>query len=206
METAVTYRPTAVATVRPGRTLERMPRSPDAVSGALESLLDRYREAVMRVGRRHGLSDPLLDEAMQELRIRLWRAFPGSDQLAAVSGGYLYRAAVTAALIVLRRRRAKRESGVELSAQFEATTPAREPGPDQSLDESELAERVARAVNELPDARQAVVRLHLKGYHRDEIAALLGWSEAKTRNLLYRGLDDLRAILTKQGIGRGAAV
>ena len=50
------------------------------------------------------------------------------------------------------------------------------------------------------------MRLHLQGYHRDEIAGLLGWSEAKTRNLLYRGLDDLRALLVRQGIGPGASV
>jgi RNA polymerase sigma factor (sigma-70 family) len=183
-----------------------MPRSPDAVSGTLESLLLRYRESVQRIGRRHGLSDQLLDEAIQELRIRLWRAFPGSDQLAAVSPGYLYRAAVTAALMVIRRRRAKRESGVEMTAHFEETIAARVAQPDQAFDESELAERLARTVDELPAARQAVVRLHLQGYHRDEIAGLLGWSEAKTRNLLYRGLDDLRALLAKRGIGPGASV
>ena len=183
-----------------------MPRSPDAVSGALDSLLQRYRESVARAGRRHGLSDHLLDEAMQELRIRLWRAFPGSDQLAAVSGGYLYRAAVTAALMVLRRRRARAETGLEVTPHFEDTTPARQPGPDESLDESELARSVVRAVATLPSARQAVVRLHLNGYHREEIAKLLGWSEAKTRNLLYRGLDDLRAVLAKEGIGPGATV
>lgn len=195
-----------VARQRPVRTLERMPRSPDAVSGALESLLSRYRDSVVHVARRHGLSDHLLDEAVQELRIRLWRTFPGSEQLAAVSAGYLYRAAVTAALIVLRRRRAKRESGIELTPHFEETTPARDPGPEQALDESELAERLTRAVDELPSARQAVVRLHLRGYHRDEIAALLGWSEARTRNLLYRGLDDLRAVLTDGGAGTGVGV
>lgn len=61
-------------------------------------------------------------------------------------------------------------------------------------------------VEELPAARQAVVRLHLQGYHRDEIAEVLGWSEARTRNLLYRGLDDLRALLAKRCIGPGAAV
>lgn len=33
--------------------------------------MDRYRKSVLRIGRRHGLSDQLLDEAMQELRIRL---------------------------------------------------------------------------------------------------------------------------------------
>ena len=195
-----------VAGLRPGRTLERMPRSPDAVSGALESLLARYRESVVRIARRHGLSDQLLDEAVQELRIRLWRTFPGSEQLAQVSAGYLYRAAVTAALMVLRRRRAKRESGVELTPGFEEITPTREPRPDQALDEAELAERLIRAIDHLPSARQAVLRLHLRGYHRDEIAALLGWTEAKTRNLLYRGLDDLRTALAKDSTGKGIEV
>ena len=42
--------------------------------------------------------------------------------------------------------------------------------------------------------------MYLKGYGREEIAALLGWSEAKTRNLLYRGLDDLRQRLIARGI------
>lgn len=195
-----------VASVRAVYTLERMPRQPDAVSSALESLLQRYRGSVIGIARRHGLSDQLLDEAIQELRIRLWRTFPGSEQLASVSRAYLYRAAITAALIVLRRRRAKRESGVEMTTHLEETTAARDPGPDQAFDETELAERLTRAVDELPATRQAVVRLHLRGYHRDEIAALMGWSEAKTRNLLYRGLDDLRAILAKHGITGGVVV
>jgi RNA polymerase sigma-70 factor (ECF subfamily) len=37
--------------------------------------------------------------------------------------------------------------------------------------------------------------MHMAGYHRNEIAELLGWTEAKTRNLLYRGLSDLKAKL-----------
>ena len=204
MELGIETIPCPVARQRPSRTLERMP--PDAVSGALDSVLHRYRQSVMHVARRHGLSDHLLDEALQELRIRLWRAFPGVEQLAAVSGGYLYRAAVTAALVVLRRRRTKRESGTELTSHFQENTATSEPRPDQVLDESELVDRIMRAIDELPAPRQAVVRLHLRGYHRDEIAQLLGWSEAKTRNLLYRGLDDLRALLAQRGIGPGAVV
>ena len=46
-----------------------------------------------------------------------------------------------------------------------------------------------------------VVRMHLAGYPREEIATSLGWTEAKTRNLLYRGLDDLREALRARGIG-----
>jgi RNA polymerase sigma-70 factor (ECF subfamily) len=43
--------------------------------------------------------------------------------------------------------------------------------------------------------------MYLAGYSREEIADFLGWSEAKTRNLLYRGLADLRNRLTEWGIG-----
>ena len=34
-----------------------------------------------------------------------------------------------------------------------------------------------------------------------EIASLMGWTEPKTRNLLYRGLSDVRAELTAMGYG-----
>ena len=74
-------------------------------------------------------------------------------------------------------------------------------GPVELLDQSELAQRVARAVDALAPARRAVVRMHLQGYKREEIAALLRWSDAKTRNLLYRGLADLRNALIAEGIG-----
>ena len=41
--------------------------------------------------------------------------------------------------------------------------------------------------------------MHLAGYSREEIAQLMGWSEAKTRNLLYRGLAELREQLGQRG-------
>jgi len=62
---------------------------------------------------------------------------------------------------------------------------------------------VHRALALLAEPRRAVVRMHLAGYERSEIAELLGWSEPKTRNLLYRGLADLRRILASWGIGPG---
>ena len=42
--------------------------------------------------------------------------------------------------------------------------------------------------------------MYLAGYDREEIAELFGWTEAKTRNLLYRGLADLRARLADAGL------
>jgi RNA polymerase sigma-70 factor (ECF subfamily) len=59
---------------------------------------------------------------------------------------------------------------------------------------------VGEAVESLMLSRQRVVKLFLLNMTLEEIAVVLNWSEAKTRNLLYRGLDDLKKILRKKGI------
>jgi DNA-directed RNA polymerase specialized sigma24 family protein len=65
------------------------------------------------------------------------------------------------------------------------------------------ARSTQRALHTLPEARQAVVRLHLAGYDRFEIADLLGWTEAKTRNHLYRSLETMRTQLMREGFDPG---
>jgi DNA-directed RNA polymerase specialized sigma24 family protein len=52
----------------------------------------------------------------------------------------------------------------------------------------------------LPDNRRRAVGLHLEGLTSQEIADLLGWSEPKARNLVYRGLKDVREQLQAEGI------
>lgn len=64
-----------------------------------------------------------------------------------------------------------------------------------------MAEQVSRAIETIPASRRPVVRMYLAGYPREEIAALMGWTEGKTRNLRYRGLADLRDRLTCMGVG-----
>jgi len=43
------------------------------------------------------------------------------------------------------------------------------------------------------------VQLHLQGFSTMQIGVLLGISEAAARNLVYRGLDELRVQLRAQG-------
>jgi RNA polymerase sigma-70 factor (ECF subfamily) len=152
--------------------------------------------------------DADVDEVMQEVRIRLWRSHgtgtPGSEQIAPAPASYVYRTAVSAALDLIRRRRARRAGAtVALDESGEAAgvaTPESPRGPDADLEASELAAQVARAIDTIPATRRPAVRMYLAGYPREEIATLMGWSEAKTRNLLYRGLADLRERLTEWGV------
>ena len=92
-------------------------------------------------------------------------------------------------------------AGRSLLATAGAAVPDETRGPDAELEASELAGQVARAIETIPASRRPAVRMYLAGYPREEIASLMGWSEAKTRNLLYRGLADLRERLTELGIG-----
>jgi RNA polymerase sigma-70 factor (ECF subfamily) len=174
----------------------------DDLSGALEGVMTRFGRMLRAVGRRRGLGDADLDELEQDVRIRLWRALAGGETIRAVHTSYVYQAAVSAALDLIRRRRARPEEPLDPAA---GRGPAHHaPGgeaPDALLERRELGARIDRAVTALAEPRDIVVRLHLSGYDRWEIARLLGWTEPKVRNLLYRGLADLRATLRERGIG-----
>lgn len=164
--------------------------------------MTRFGSMVRQVGRRYRLDESDLDEVMQEVRIRLWRARGTSEQVGGTNTSYVYRTASTAALDVLRRRRARRADRHDAIDEGPvAVLATAEPDPHGVLEGSELTERVARAIEVIPASRRPVVRMHLAGYPREEIATLLGWTEAKTRNLLYRGLADLRERLAAEGIG-----
>lgn len=182
-----------------------MPRAQDPVSDSLERLFARFRGLLRGAGRRYGLSQSDVDELEQEVRIRLWRALERGEKIEAVAASYVYRTAVSAALDLIRRRRARpAEPLVEPRDSGDRVAVPRVSGPDHQLEREELAERIAQAVEELSNPRRVAVRLYLAGYGREEIAELLDWTEPKTRNLLYRGLADLRERLAQRGIEPGS--
>jgi len=165
------------------------------MASGLEDIVAEFAAMVRRVGRRYRLSDADLDEVVQEVRIRLWRG----EKTDAPSTSYVYRTAISASIDLLRRRRARgSDRTVALDSVEEPVSDAGDPA--RALEESQLAAQLARAVDDIVPSRRAVVRMYLGGYAREEIATLMGWSEAKTRNLLYRGLADLRERLVTMGV------
>ena len=174
---------------------------PDRLSPALEQVVTRYAEMVRGVGLQHGLSEADIDELLQDVRVRLWRAQADGDALTAVTASYVYRAAANAAIDLIRRRRRKRESFRDLRRVSQERLFAEEPPPHEGVEESELAERILQAVDTLAESRRLVVRMYLSGFTRSEIAEALDYGDGRTRNLLHRGLSDLRAKLREQGIG-----
>ncbi len=169
-------------------------------SRVLEQVVAKFRGLLGAAAARHRLDPTERDALTQELRLRLWRALKDTATIGSVSATYVQRATMSAALDLLRRRRDR-----ELALPDEDFTPSpamrSSERADVLLEASDVAHAIERALLVLPESRRAVVRLHLRGYEREEIGPLLGWSEAKTRNLLYRGLEDLRNELTRLGFG-----
>jgi len=67
------------------------------------------------------------------------------------------------------------------------------------MGEPDLVGALEAALAGISDTRRAAVRLHLEGKNLAEIASLSGWTSAQARNLLYRGLSDLRESLHRLG-------
>lgn len=176
-----------------------MESTPGADSRSLERLTRDLEERIRAAARRFSLDESDVEEVIQDVRIRVWKARGGGPDGASIGdtpAGYVYRTALTAAMDLIRRRR--RRQGEELPASLPARASER---PDHVLEGSEVGAAVHRVLETLSERRRPVVRMYLAGYGSGEIADLLGWSEPKARNLLYRGLQELRAGLQALGIG-----
>jgi RNA polymerase sigma factor (sigma-70 family) len=167
----------------------------------IEAAIERWGGLIRQAAFRHGLGGADLDEVVQDLRIRVWRALDRPNEKNPVeSASYMYRAAMSAAVDLLRRRRSGplgRPVGLEAVRDTLPAGRGEAPG-----DETDQVEALGRALERLLPERRVAVRLHLEGKDRSAIAEYTGWSEAKTRNLLYRGLADVKQILA--GLPEGA--
>jgi RNA polymerase sigma-70 factor (ECF subfamily) len=172
------------------------------VSRALQGLIERFDAFIRRAAARHGLSGSDLDDVVQDLRVRIWKSFGTAELIRRANPTYMYRAAVSASLDIIRRRRAAKVAATALDDVNPSALVDPRSAADAHLAESDLGRAVHDALQMLAESRRGVVRMYLAGYDRFEIADLLGWTEGRTRNLLYRGLEDLRRILASRGITR----
>jgi RNA polymerase sigma factor (sigma-70 family) len=152
------------------------------------------------------------DDLEQEARLRLWRAIEAEREIN-FHGSYIYKIVVSVTINAIRRAKALREEQLRLAedgededaAEVRPIIPAdgAENSPEAQAEREELLRKVEEAMARLSEGRRLAVGLHLKGMTTDEIADLMGWSEPKARNLVYRGLKDLRGKLRSAGIEYG---
>jgi len=139
------------------------------------------------------LSPSIADDIEQNVLTALWRAMPG-EQTPTHPSSYLYRAAVRETVRTLKGRRDVLE--VELNADHHDPLPT----PDHILESKELGKTIRSALSSLSPDRRRAVQAHLMGFEAREIMAMQSWPYNKARNLIARGMADLRRELERRGV------
>lgn len=170
-----------------------------------EAIVEEYGKLLRSVIAQNCPSDLGLQtsDIEQEACLRLWRAVQ-SERILTNPASYIYRVAVTATIDAVRRVISRREE--QLASESDESelegVPAADPelSPDRVTERRRIARTVDLAMARLADNRRIAVELYLQGMTGQEIADLMDWTEPKARNLIYRGLDDLRKNLRSEGI------
>ena len=146
------------------------------------------------------------DDIEQEARMRLWRALQAEREVADYAS-YLYRIAATATIDAMRRIQARHEEQLDALMEQRADegeimivpAPVKD-SPERLTESREAVRKVMSVVAKLPDEQRRAVGMYLQGMTSQDVADLMGWTEPKSRNLIYRGLKELRKLLREEGI------
>ena len=170
------------------------PQVPD-----VDALIQEYGTLIRNVVRRVGGRQVALveDDVRQRVVVALWEHVRREPNIVAPAS-YIYRMAVRETVRAVRRELARpwaEDRSDPDSSALRAPT-----DPHSALQATETAEAIESALSSLSIERSRAVRAHLEGFGVEEIMSLNGWTYQKTRNLVARGVKDLRFALRARGI------
>jgi RNA polymerase sigma factor (sigma-70 family) len=131
------------------------------------------------------------DDLMQDILLAVWRALPRFRGQSS-ERTFVFRIAHNRGCTFATRGHRDHES-------LSAATPIADsrPGPEESLDQAQLRERLLAAIRMLPEILRQAVLLRLEGFSIEEISALQGTTEANVSVRLTRARDRLRDIMRR---------
>ena len=138
------------------------------------------------------------DDLVQAGMMAVMRIESKGEEIEGLPTSYIRRVAYTALVDAIRRRRSRREVSLETMTENEMAPPTADTGPEQDLQACEIATGLRECLSLLVGARRNAVTLYLLGYKTPEVAARMGWKAKRASNLVYRGLDNLRACLRQR--------
>lgn len=155
-------------------------------------LYERYVDAIYSFAYHHTGSRQRAEEVTAETFERALKHLPAYRWRGVPYGALLYR---IAASVVSRDRR--RPPYLELSPLLASP----ETGPEAAWLEAETAERLRRALAQLPGDQRTVLLLRFEGGMRNaEIARVLGRSEGAVKALTFRAIAALRRTLDPEEV------
>lgn len=163
-----------------------------------EALLERFsssiRASVLKLGLQERGIDP--EDIIQEVKIKIWRTFGREKNIALYS---LYIQRTVNSILVDQIRKMRLQERLILHEKEKLIAEERK-NRGAARPRNAFRDIVGDAAESLLESRRIVVKLFLMDLTVDEIASILKWSRDKTRNLLYRGLADLRETLKERGV------
>lgn len=171
-------------------------RPPDAAA-RFDALLVQYdrliRAIVARLGRRFGVrrdSYLVQDDIAQEVRFDLWKQI-ARGQVIDFPATYIYKATIRETVRALRRMTSREMESIDEDGGAGEVVDGADPF--KILAARDQFKAILAGIRALAPERQAAVRAHLEGFQFQEVMAMHGWSYQKARNLVARGMSDLRA-------------
>jgi RNA polymerase sigma factor (sigma-70 family) len=138
------------------------------------------------------------EDVEQRVYLALWkrlRAAPQGEQEIASPSSYVFRAAVRETVRMLRE-----EKFTEASDLADGVDEVGERDARSREDTLHLRRQIEEVLSTLAPDRRRAVEAHLSGFDVQELMELRDWSYQKARNLVARGMADLRRGLKARGI------
>jgi RNA polymerase sigma-70 factor (ECF subfamily) len=156
----------------------------------LEALFREHHAAVYRAAYRITGNAMDAEDVLQTVFTRLLRREEQPD-LSDTAGSYLHRAAVNAALDLMRKR--KRAQRVDLDEVGDRLVDDTDPGPERARGNQELKAQLREAMSRLSPRQAEIFSLrYLEGLGNLEIAKMLGSSQTAIAVLLHRARHRLQ--------------
>ena len=176
------------------------PTAPD-VRVRMEDLVRQYGKLIAAMVRRVGrsASTAMREDIQQRVLIALWKQLRSNHPIDHPAT-YIYRTAVRETVRMMREEASRAQDPID-DDRGPGGLRAHRGDPHAELLRKEKMARIRSAIAEIAPERRLAVRAHLTGFDVTEIMERYGWSYQKARNLIARGMGDLRRILLENGLG-----
>ncbi len=136
------------------------------------------------------------EDISQEVKIKIWKILEDEKKIKNFAS---YIRKVINSSVIDKLRKIKREKGIYIHEKYKWISEQKSNYQNRILLNDNTKKIIDGAIESLIKSRRKAVKLFLLNMTIEEIAIYLNWSKDKTRNLLYRGLSDLKKALKEKG-------
>lgn len=135
------------------------------------------------------------EDIEQEVYIRLWQSLVREKKIENPAS-YIFRIVNTTIIDAVRRANA-REASRRTDFEMAELSDIDGSEPETRLERQQVLDALDGDWVSLSEDRALAVKLHLQGFTPGEIGRLTQWTEGRARNLVYRGLAQIREKLAQ---------